>query len=157
MSARSHNLGKIDGVTVQGAKMMIIGDHHVASVAQKVNYASIIGAGQMMCLKEHGSLVASIIRAGMNVWNQIQDQRIGQVFRIEAINNTGHQILHPGVPTFWIPGNKNVCRIGSAYRTESGLAMDFFVEPILQKPRRRFQDRFDDFSDRSSHNISRVF
>src|SRR5207253_6467736 len=41
MSARSHNLGKIDGVTVQGAKMMIIGDHHVASVAQKVNYAAI--------------------------------------------------------------------------------------------------------------------
>ena len=138
MPPGSHNLGKIDRVTAEGAKMMIIGDHHIASVAQKVNYAAIIGAGQMMCLKVHGGLVAPIITAEMDVRNQIQDQRIGQTLRIEAVNKTRDQILHPGVPTFWIAGNKNVCGIGSTYRPESSLALDSLVEPISQKPRRRF-------------------
>src|SRR2546423_3851274 len=153
MQAGPHDLGKIDSVAVESTKMMVVRNHHIAAVAEKIDHASIFRSRKMMGLKIHGGLMTPIITAGMNVRHQIENLRIGERFRIETVNDAGDQILHPGVSAFWIAGDKNVRRISLLDGSESGRASDFFVESILKKSCRHSEDRLDDFRNRSFHGI----
>src|ERR1700730_13191066 len=153
MPAGPHDFGKIDSVAVKSPKMMVIRNHDVAAIAEKINHALIFGSGQMMGLEIHRRLMTPIIRARMNVRHQIKNLGVGQVFLIELVNDTGNQILHPRVSAFRITGAKTVSRIDLFDRSETVPTRDFPAESILKKSSRGLEQRLDDFRNRSFHGI----
>jgi hypothetical protein len=151
--AGPHDFGKVDRVAVESPKMMIVRNHHITAVAQKINYPPIFGSGEMMGLEEHRGLMPPIITAEMNIRHQIEKQEVGQIFRVEIVNSARDQILHPGVPAFWVADDEDIGGIGPLNGSEPGLALNFSIETILQKPCRRSKDRLNDFRNRSFHGV----
>src|SRR5438128_1860723 len=84
------------------------GNHHVASVAQEVDYATIFRTRKKVAFKMHRRPKATIVTPIVNVWNKMIKQIIRHVLRIKAVNDPCEKISHPGVARFRITHHKDV-------------------------------------------------
>src|SRR5437870_798979 len=94
----ANHVSEVDlAVIVKCPQVMEEGNHHVASVAQEINYATICRTRKIVAFKMHRRPKAPIVTPIVNVRNKMINQIIRHIFRVEAVNDAGEKILHPGV------------------------------------------------------------
>src|ERR1700730_6329927 len=98
ITSSANHVAEVDFVViVKCPQVMEEGNHHIASVAQEVNYATISRTRKIVAFKMHRCPKATIVTPIVNVRNKMINQVIRHTLRVEAVNDAGEKILHPGV------------------------------------------------------------
>src|SRR5260370_33235308 len=94
-STGAHHLGEVD-FTIRHIRTQVvkIGDHHIAPVAQEINYGAILRTRKKMAFKVHGFPISAIIPARVNVWHQTLEKRTRRNPLITPITYAGKTECH---------------------------------------------------------------
>src|SRR5271166_5042924 len=95
--------------------MVVVRDHNIASVAQEVNHTPVLWTRQMMGLEKQRRVWAARPLLPMYIRHELLDESVRRGFRVNAVNDTCDQGLHPRVAGLGVANDPNVAR-GNLHR-----------------------------------------